>query len=103
MIITDKAAERIAALATTPDMFLRIAVHGGGCSGFQYQIFMDNALTDDDQRFNQGDASVVIDDISLSLLQGSILDYQENLMASKFVITNPNATAGCGCGKSFAL
>ncbi len=104
-LLTENAAKRIQNLLMTEEenSFLRISVTGGGCSGFQYNFIFDNLTTEDDQIFEQFEAKVVIDDISLGFIEGGILDYTEDMVASKFVITNPNATAGCGCGNSFTI
>ena len=87
---------------------LRIAVQGGGCAGFQYTFLMDATVLVDDHVFESNAdnglmARVVIDEVSLSFLKGCILDYQDDLAASMFVIKNPQATGGCGCGNSFSL
>ncbi len=105
LTISDKAAARIHVLMNMEKegSFLRLSITGGGCSGFQYNFTIDDTTTADDLAFEHNTAKVVIDDISLSLLAGGILDYTEDMVASKFVITNPNASAGCGCGNSFAI
>lgn len=105
--ITDQAAERVAHLiskenATVP-LRLRIAVSGGGCSGFQYHFTLDDAQTADDQVFEKNGIGVVIDTISLGLLSDAIIDYTEDLTSSSFVIKNPNAASSCGCGNSFSI
>jgi iron-sulfur cluster insertion protein len=105
--ITDSAAEQVAHLialekADTP-LRLRLAVTGGGCSGFQYNFSLDDATTIDDQVFEKNGISVVIDAVSLALLSDSIIDYTQDLTSSQFVIKNPNATASCGCGNSFSV
>jgi len=82
---------------------LRVAVQGGGCSGFQYNFLIDDKTTADDKIFTQNDVEVVMDFISLGLLNGSELDYIEDLSGAKLVITNPNAASSCGCGNSFAI
>lgn len=82
---------------------LRISVQGGGCSGFQYNFLIDEQMTSDDKIFTSGDVEVVIDFISLGLLNASQLDYVEDLSGAKFVITNPNAASSCGCGNSFSI
>lgn len=105
--ITPAAAARILyLLAKEPggdNLAFRISVSGGGCSGFQYAFLFDDARQPTDHLFEQDGARVIIDDVSLGLLSGSALDYQEDLTASLFVITNPNATSRCGCGNSFSL
>lgn len=82
---------------------LRISVQGGGCSGFQYNFLIDDKMTPDDQIFTHNEVEVVMDFISLGLLNGSQLDYIEDLTGAKFVIKNPNAASACGCGNSFSI
>lgn len=104
--ISDSAAGRIAhLLASEPSgSRLRVAVLGGGCSGFQYTFDFDaSSPTPEDKIFSKAGAEVVIDDASLGLLNGSMIDYVETLGAAAFEIKNPNATASCGCGNSFAV
>lgn len=106
--ITDSAAQQVAHLVslegdTSNPLFLRIAVSGGGCSGFQYHFTLDDAQTADDQVFSKNGISVVIDAVSLSLLSEAVIDYTQDLTSSQFVIKNPNATASCGCGNSFSI
>lgn len=104
--ITESAAKRVRFLVENeknPDLMLRLSVSGGGCSGFQYGFDLDGTVNDDDQVFEQNGIKVVIDEASLDLIDGSSIDYTEDLMAAAFVVKNPNATATCGCGSSFAL
>ena len=82
---------------------LRVAVEGGGCSGFQYEISMDSDIKENDLILSENDCRVVIDPISLEFLSGAIIDFKEELIGSKFVIENPNATSSCGCGTSFSV
>ncbi len=82
---------------------LRITVSGGGCSGFQYGFSFDNQKNEDDYVFEHMGIAVVTDDASLDLLNGSLIDFVEDLMGASFQIKNPNATASCGCGSSFAV
>ena len=82
---------------------LRLAVLGGGCSGFQYKFNLDDTLNDDDQIFENGDTKLVIDEVSLGLLEGSVVDFKEDLGGSFFAVENPNAAANCGCGTSFSI
>ena len=82
---------------------LRVGVKGGGCSGFQYGFDLDDSLADDDLTFKHGGVTVVIDETSLGLLEGSEVDFKTELGGSFFQITNPNATSSCGCGSSFAI
>jgi iron-sulfur cluster insertion protein len=104
--LTESARKRIAFLLANepPQSRFRIAVLGGGCSGFQYQFDLDAAaLAEDDQLLEEGGAVVVIDETSLALLAGSELEYTEELVGAAFSIKNPNAKSGCGCGNSFAI
>ena len=106
IIITDSAARRIAALKAQEeagDAFLRIAVSGGGCSGFQYGLTFDEETNPDDVVFEHGGVRVVVDDVSLDLLNGSEVDFVEDLMGASFQIRNPNAASSCGCGNSFSI
>ena len=82
---------------------LRVAVEGGGCSGFQYEISMESDIKENDLILSENDCRVVIDPISLAFLSGAIIDFKEELIGSKFVIENPNATSSCGCGTSFSI
>jgi iron-sulfur cluster insertion protein len=103
--VTQSAAERIKKLLADEkeNSFFRISITGGGCSGFQYNFIFDDIMTADDKVFVYDDTKIVIDDISLGLIAGGEITFTEDLVASRFVITNPNATAGCGCGNSFSL
>ncbi len=106
VVVTDSAAKRIATLMSResdPSLFLRVAVLGGGCSGFQYSFNFDNARTDDDLVIEKDGAVVVIDSTSLDLLRGSQIDFIEDMVGSAFAITNPNASSSCGCGNSFSV
>ena len=104
--ISDSAVKRIAALigdgADSTRMF-RIAVSGGGCSGFQYGFSFDEILEEDDTVFEVNGVRVVVDSASLPFLTGAQLDYVEELIGSYFKVDNPNATSTCGCGSSFAV
>ena len=82
---------------------LRVAVEGGGCSGFQYEISMESDIKENDLILSENDCRVVIDPISLEFLSGAIIDFKEELIGSKFVIENPNASSSCGCGTSFSI
>jgi len=104
--ITDSAAKRIAALKVQEQAegsFLRIAVSGGGCSGFQYGLSFDEETNPDDIVFEHGGERVVVDEVSLELLAGSEVDFVEDLMGASFQIKNPNAASSCGCGNSFSI
>ena len=104
--ITDSAARRIAALKAQEEAegaFLRIAVSGGGCSGFQYGLSFDDQTNPDDRVFARDGVAVVVDDLSLDLLNGAEVDFVEDLMGASFQIRNPNAASSCGCGNSFSV
>lgn len=106
LAISDSAARRIAFLIQNdgrPDLMLRLSVSGGGCSGFQYGFTFDDSTTPDDHIFEHLGVKLVTDDCSLDLLAGATLDYVEDLMGAAFTVRNPNATASCGCGSSFAV
>jgi len=106
IVITDNAARRIAALKAQEeagDAFLRIAVSGGGCSGFQYGLTFDEETNPDDLVFEHGGVRVVVDEVSLDLLNGAEIDFVEDLMGASFQIRNPNAASSCGCGNSFSI
>jgi len=104
--LSSSASRRIShLLATEPEgSRLRVSVQGGGCSGFQYKYEFDTGpIAPDDVVIERDGAKVVIDPTSLELVQGSMLDYVEELGGAFFAIKNPNATASCGCGNSFAV
>ena len=104
--ISDSAAKRVLVLRELEgddSLMLRITVSGGGCSGFQYGFSFDNKKNEDDYVFEHLGIGVITDDASLDLLNGSVIDFVEDLMGASFQIRNPNATASCGCGSSFAV
>ena len=104
--ITEGAAKQIANLIEKEDkagMRLRVAVSGGGCSGFQYGFSLDNITNSDDHLFTKDNIEVVVDEVSLEYLNGSELNYVQDLIGSYFSMTNPNASSTCGCGTSFAI
>ena len=104
--LTASAAKRIAELKAQenlPAAFLRLAVSGGGCSGFQYGFSFDDARQDDDSAFERDGVTLVIDATSLELVDGAEIDFVEDLMGAAFQVRNPNASSSCGCGKSFAI
>jgi len=86
-----------------PEAGLRVRVAGGGCSGFQYQLALDDAATQDDEVFEQGGVKLFIDPRSLLYLDGTEIDFVEDIMGSGFRFNNPNATGSCGCGESFQV
>lgn len=105
--LTPSAAERINFLKSkenNSNLRFRVSVNGGGCSGFQYEFTLDDKTPEDsDTVISASGAQAVIDDVSLGLVSGSILDYTEDLAQAGFIIKNPNATAKCGCGNSFSV
>jgi len=103
--LTDRAAMRIAEiLAAEPEkLMLRVAVTGGGCSGFQYNFTLDDARMDDDLVLEKSGATVLIDPVSLDFLKGAEIDFSDEMIGSAFKIKNPNATSSCGCGTSFSV
>lgn len=103
--VTERAARRIAEIvAGEPDArMLRLAVEGGGCSGFQYKFDLIPAPEAEDLLIEKAGATVAIDPVSIAYLAGSELDFVDDLMGSSFRVQNPNATASCGCGTSFSL
>ena len=104
--VTENAAKRIAFLAEQEGnsaLMLRVTVSGGGCSGFQYGFEFDSTVNEDDRVAEREGAKVVIDEVSLELLNGAEIDFVEDLMGAYFRINNPNATSSCGCGTSFSI
>ena len=104
--LTERAARRIADLVEqegAPNGMLRVAVSGGGCSGFQYGFSLDHEVQEGDLVIERGQAQVVIDNLSLMYLAGAEVDYVTEIIGSYFTINNPNATSSCGCGNSFAV
>ncbi|UWR23796.1 iron-sulfur cluster assembly accessory protein [Sulfitobacter sp. S190] len=101
--VTPRAFARLSEIGAADEgKALRIAVEGGGCSGFQYEIALDDAKTDD--LVLEGDGQrVVIDSVSLPFLTDAVIDFTEELIGARFVIENPNATSSCGCGTSFSM
>ena len=102
--VTDRAFERLAeiAAATGDARPLRVAVEGGGCSGFQYDIKLDDPAGDD-LVLEKGGQKVLVDPVSLPFLSNAVIDFTEELIGARFIIQNPNATSSCGCGTSFSM
>jgi len=98
---TDKAIKQINHLLSQKDKgsFFRIAIKGGGCSGFQYDFSFDKAIEKDDLKFE----NILIDKTSADLLKGSEVDYVSELIGDSFKISNPQSKSSCGCGTSFSL
>ncbi len=111
--LSDNAAKRIAYLLSQeePDTVLRIAVDGGGCSGFKYSFEFENKAgeeastdkTDDDIAIEKDGAIVLVDEVSAGFMKNAVVDYVETLGAAHFAIKNPNVSSSCGCGNSFAV
>jgi iron-sulfur cluster assembly accessory protein len=103
--VSANAAKRIAQIlkAESGPAMLRIAVTGGGCSGFQYNFTIDDTRMDDDLVVARDGATVLIDPMSLDFLKGAEIDFVDDLIGAAFKINNPNATSSCGCGTSFSV
>ena len=105
LILTPAAAKRVALIAAKQSRpaILRLAVEGGGCSGFQYKFDLaDDAEADDSVSETDG-VRLVVDPMSLDLIAGSTVDFVESLGGAAFKVENPQAAAGCGCGASFGI
>ena len=103
--LTDTATGKVKALIEAEgndELFLRVAVRPGGCSGFSYEMFFDSEVTDDDTTADFGGVKVVVDVASAQWLEGASLDYKDGLQGAGFSIDNPNAARTCGCGSSFS-
>ncbi len=103
--VTERAAKRVANILSgeADKKALRISVNGGGCSGFSYQYDLVSEQGEDDLVLESQGATILIDSVSLPFLDGSEIDFVDNLMGQAFQITNPNATSSCGCGTSFSI
>src|SRR5271170_5444789 len=104
--VTPSAAKRIAEILRddgNPNMMLRIAVSGGGCSGFQYGFTLDDTRNDDDIVVQRDGVTVLVDAMSVEFMKGAEVDFVEDMIGASFQIKNPNATSKCGCGSSFAV
>lgn len=103
--LSPAAARRLLAISAQegrPTM-LRVAVDGGGCSGFQYRFDLVDAVEADDLKIERDGAAAVVDVVSVALLKGSEIDFVDELAASEFRVRNPNAKSSCGCGVSFSI
>ncbi|PJN95477.1 iron-sulfur cluster assembly accessory protein [Amaricoccus sp. HAR-UPW-R2A-40] len=100
--VSDRAFARLAEIGAAPRA-LRVAVEGGGCSGFQYEITLEAAPAPDDMVLEKDGQRVLIDPVSLPFLADAEIDFSDELIGAKFVVKNPNATSSCGCGTSFSL
>jgi len=106
VVFSDNAASKVSELIAdegNPDLKLRIFVSGGGCSGFQYGFTFDDTTGEEDTVVEKSGVSLLIDPMSFQYLTGAVIDYEEGLEGSRFVIKNPNATSTCGCGSSFSV
>ncbi|NKB61929.1 MAG: iron-sulfur cluster insertion protein ErpA [Gammaproteobacteria bacterium] len=104
--ISDGAVTRVQQLLSTkdnPDLMLRVFIQGGGCSGFQYGFEFDDAAAEDDISIEQKGIRVLVDMLSLQYLDGAEIDYKDDLLGSRFLVNNPNASTTCGCGSSFSI
>ena len=103
--LSPNAAKRLheIALAQGKPVMLRVAVDGGGCSGFQYRFDLVQDRAPDDLMIERDGARVVVDPISLGFVRGSEIDFVDELIGAQFKINNPNVTASCGCGTSFSI
>ena len=104
LTLTPSAAKRVAFIADRQGKpaILRLSVDGGGCAGFSYKFEMSEIGEDDSQAETDG-VTLVVDPVSFDLLDGSEVDYVEDLGGAAFKVTNPNAASGCGCGSSFSV
>lgn len=106
--LTDRAAEEVLKIAaennTEGMVFLRAGVKGGGCSGFQYTLDITDGdgVTESDERFEHGKVTVVVDSRSNLYMDGTTIDFKDEMMGRGFVFDNPNASSSCGCGQSFS-
>lgn len=103
--VTDRAFAQIAQIneSSGKDQALRVAVEGGGCSGFQYEIALAECAAPDDLILEKDGVKVLIDPVSLPFLSNAVIDFSAELIGARFVIDNPNATSSCGCGTSFSI
>jgi iron-sulfur cluster assembly accessory protein len=103
--VTDAAFARVAkVLAGEPEMdALRVSVEGGGCSGFSYKFDLVSGRNDDDVVLEKDGATILVDELSLVYMGGSVIDFVDDLIGQSFQIRNPNAVASCGCGTSFSI
>jgi iron-sulfur cluster insertion protein len=103
--VTERAFARLAEIAEASgeDKALRVAVLGGGCSGFSYEFALEDAPLDGDTVIEHAGRRVFIDPESLPFLAGSVVDFKDELIGARFAVENPNATSTCGCGTSFSI
>ena len=104
--ISPDAVTRVRQLLTSkdnPDVMLRVYIQGGGCSGFQYGFQFDEDAQEDDISIEQDGIKILVDMLSLQYLGGAEIDYKDDIMGSRFLVNNPNASTTCGCGSSFSI
>ncbi len=104
--ISAAAVERVYQLLSSkdnPDLMLRVYIQGGGCSGFQYGFQFDESAQEDDIAIEQSGIRILVDMLSLQYLGGAEIDFKDDLIGSRFLVNNPNASATCGCGSSFSI
>lgn len=104
--LTDNLVTKIKELQAqenNAELKLRVLVNGGGCQGFEYEFKTDTTVNSDDKSFDKNGVSVLIDEISLPYLEGSEIDYVDDLIGAYFKVNNPNAASSCGCGTSFSV
>lgn len=105
IVLADSAARRLAKLSEAEGraLMLRVAVDGGGCSGFQYRLELVEAAEDDDLRVEAAGQTALVDPVSVPFLKGSEIAFVDELAGAQFVVRNPNAASSCGCGVSFSI
>lgn len=94
---------QLLAARENPDLKLRVFIRGGGCSGFQYGFQFDHDCQEDDVAIEHDGVEVLVDMLSLQYLSGAEIDYRDDLLGSRFLVNNPNASTTCGCGSSFSV
>lgn len=105
LTLSENAARRIKTIAASEGrpLMLRVAVDGGGCSGFQYRFDLVDTVEDDDLKVERDGAAALVDVVSMALLKGSVIDFVDELAGAEFRVRNPNAKSSCGCGVSFSI
>lgn len=105
LTLSENAARRIKTIAANEGrpLMLRVAVDGGGCSGFQYRFDLVDTVEEDDLKIERDGAAALVDVVSLALLKGSEIDFVDELAGAEFRVRNPNAKSSCGCGVSFSI
>jgi iron-sulfur cluster insertion protein len=103
--LSESAAQRLKAISAAEGrpMMLRVAVEGGGCSGFQYNLDLVENAEPEDVRIERDGAAALVDDVSMAFLKGSVIDFVDELAGAQFRVRNPNAKSSCGCGVSFSI